>query len=156
MLLAGVAYGDAVATKFTALAHFPVVLFLAGLAAWSDRSPTRRVQRSELTAAGIGTVSVMKVRGVYLAVDPALRLQWPATMPYQSDTKRLAVDLLPFPSPFRAGLLLQLAIEEQTFGGYRFGQSYKGSRWYYLPAALLVERPLGKIILWLDAVACSC
>jgi hypothetical protein len=151
VLLAGVSYGAAVATKFIALALFPVVLFLAGLTGWRT-TRTRPVLRSALTAVGIGTVAVATVWGVYLAVDPALRFQWPATMPYPSDTKRQAVDLLPFPSPFRAGLLLQLAIEEQSFGGYLFGQSYSGSRWYYLPAALLVKTPLGMIVLWLGAV----
>jgi hypothetical protein len=61
---------------------------------------------------------------------------------------RALVTWLPFPEPYRDGLLVQSGFENRVWGGFLFGRHYSGSRWYYLPAALLVKSPLGALALW--------
>jgi len=53
-----------------------------------------------------------------------------------------------FPQAYLDGIRLQLGLEDRVWGGYLFGTHYEGSRWYYLPAALLVKTPLGALLLW--------
>jgi hypothetical protein len=50
-------------------------------------------------------------------------------------------------------LRVQLGFEDTVWGGYLFGHAYYGTKWYYLPAALLVKSPLGAILLWLAGSA---
>jgi hypothetical protein len=82
---------------------------------------------------GAGTMSLVAVAVVwasYVAVDP----------------------LAPFPGPYLDGIRLQVGFENRVWGGYLFGEHYEGSRWYYLPAALLVKTPLGALVLWFAGV----
>ncbi|WP_245778319.1 glycosyltransferase family 39 protein [Lentzea xinjiangensis] len=60
---------------------------------------------------------------------------------------------LPFAELYLEGVRLQLGLEDRVWGGYLFGTHYEGSRWYYLPAALLVKTPLGALVLWAAGVA---
>lgn len=129
--LAGLALGAAIATKMSALAAVPVVLFLVVLA-------TRRMR----DVAGVALVAVAVVWAAYLAVDPLLRWE---SLPGPPSI----ADWLPFPEPYRDGMRVQFAFEEQVWGGFLFGTHYQGSRWYYLLAALLVKTPLGALVLWL-------
>jgi hypothetical protein len=82
----------------------------------------------------------------YLAVDPLLR--WESPDPPAHGLRAL-VGGLPFPEPYRDGLLVQFGMEDRVWGGYLFGRHYEGSLWYYLPAALLVKTPLGMLVLWI-------
>jgi hypothetical protein len=59
------------------------------------------------------------------------------------------VDLLPLPKAYRDGVLIQFRFESRTFNGFLFGRAYRGSLWYYTPAALLIKTPLGMMALWL-------
>jgi hypothetical protein len=43
---------------------------------------------------------------------------------------------------------VQFGLEQEDFRGFLFGRYYHGSRWYYLPIALLVKMPLGMLALW--------
>lgn len=168
LVLAGLAYGCALATKMTALTVFPVVLLLAGVSAWkattvegdetlSDgraRWPHgARLFRVLGIAAGVGLISIVTVWATYLVIDPSLRFARPPQTASVTGLTRLVVELLPFPDAYRGGMLIQLAFEQQTFGGYLFGRHYEGGRWYYLPAAILVKTPLGMLALWLGGIA---
>ncbi|MFI6096318.1 phospholipid carrier-dependent glycosyltransferase [Lentzea sp. NPDC051213] len=130
--LAGLALGAALATKMSTLAVVPVLLVLAALAGL----------RARLFWFVMAAVAVVWMS--YLVVDPQLRWESPADLP---DVEGMR--WLPFPEPFRDGMRVQFGLEERVWGGFLFGTHYLGSRWYYLPAALLVKTPLGALALWL-------
>jgi hypothetical protein len=106
-----------------------------------------------MSAAGVAVLAVGVVWACYLAVDPRLRWAAPAGVPAIGGLRGLAVDLLPFPGPFRDGMRVQFGFEDLTWTSFLFGDTYQGSRWYYLPAALLVKTPLGMLVLWAAGVA---
>lgn len=154
--LAGVALGAAVATKMSALAAVPVLLSLAAWSVWLSRPLTPRVRRfvtAALAAAATGLLAVAVVWASYLAVDPHLRPATWSAAPVAEGLRGTLVDGLPFPASFRDGMRVQFGREDGVWGGYLFGESYSGSRWYYLPAALLVKVPLGTLALWLISTA---
>jgi hypothetical protein len=139
----------------------PLLVLLAALSAWhaqragSERPPVARKRRLLLTAAaalGVGLIAVVVVWLSYLAVDPRLRWSTPPGLPDPGGLKGLAVDLLPFPQAYRDGMLLQFKFEGKLYNGFLLGEAYRGSPWYYLPAALLIKTPLGMLALWLAGV----
>lgn len=149
---AGLTLGAAVATKMSALAAVPVLLALAAWSVWRSRPPSPRLRRVCVAggaAAAIGLIAVAVVWASYLAVDPRLQPPAPSTVPALGGLRGFLVDLLPFPASFRDGMRIQFKFEDRVWGGYLFGETYAGSRWYYLPAALLVKTPLGALALWL-------
>ncbi|MFC7550879.1 phospholipid carrier-dependent glycosyltransferase [Plantactinospora sp. GCM10030261] len=151
--LAGLALGAALATKMSSLAVVPVLLSLAVLSVWTStgasghRAAGRRLGLGVAAAAEVGLVAVATVWAAYLAVDPRLRWTTPDSLPAVHGLRAL-VDWLPFPRPYRDGMRVQFQFEDATWGGFLFGRNYVGSRWYYLPAALLVKTPLGMLLLW--------
>jgi hypothetical protein len=139
--LAGLALGAALATRMSALPAVPVVMLLAFLA-------VKRL-RGVLAAAGVGLIALAVVWVSYLVVDPTLHFLTPIGLPELHGLKRTLVNLVPMPEPYRDGMRIQFGFEKQTFNGFLFGEAYRGSRWYYLPAAMLVKTPLGMLVLWL-------
>jgi hypothetical protein len=109
----------------------------------------RRLAVGVAAAVGVALVAVAVVWVSYLAVDPRLRWAPPESLPAVHGLRALVVDGLPFPRPYRDGMRVQFGFEDTTFGGFLFGRQYLGSRWYYLPVALLVKTPLGMLALWL-------
>ncbi|GAB3802624.1 hypothetical protein GCM10027605_22720 [Micromonospora zhanjiangensis] len=109
----------------------------------------RRLALGVGAAAGVALLAVGVVWLSYLAVDPRLRWTPPAGLPTVDGLRALLVDRLPFPPSYRDGMRVQFGFEDTTWGGFLFGQQYLGSRWYYLPVALLVKTPLGALALWL-------
>jgi len=161
--LAGVALGAAVATRMSMLAAVPVLVVLA---VWSATRPTggdsstgrpiagrMLVARGAGAAAGVLLIVVAVVWTSYLAVDPRLRWTTPSDLPDVSGLRGLVTDFMPFPKPFRDGMRAQFGFEDSTWSGFLFGRTYRGSLWYYLPAALLVKTPLGMLALWVAGVA---
>jgi hypothetical protein len=118
------------------------------LAALRSPGVWRELGLRAAAAIGVGLVAVATVWVVYLAVDPRLRFVTPAGLPNPGGLRGLAVDLLPLPKAYRDGVLIQFKFESQTFNGFLLGEAYKGSRWYYLPIALLIKTPLGMLALW--------
>ncbi|WP_217711467.1 glycosyltransferase family 39 protein [Actinomadura sp. NAK00032] len=154
--LAGAALGAAVATKMSALPAVPVLLVLVALAVWwarRSRGTGRPVLAGVLAAGGVAALVVAVVWASYLAVDPRLRWTAPGDVPAIGGLRGLAVDLLPFPRPFRDGMRVQFGFEDLAWTSFLFGDTYRGSRWYYLPAALLVKTPLGALALWAAGAA---
>lgn len=154
--LAGVALGAAVATKMIVLAAVPVLLLLAAWSVWRSRpsSPrARRLAAVAIAAATAGLLVVVMVWASYLAVDPHLQPAASGSVPAVEGLRGMLVDWLPFPASFRNGMRVQFGFEDAEWGGYLFGETYSGSRWYYLPAALLVKAPLGALALWLIGTA---
>ncbi|MFI6249151.1 ArnT family glycosyltransferase [Streptomyces sp. NPDC051016] len=149
--LAGAALGAAVATKMNALPAIPVLVALAVTAVWGGRS--RRLPRVLTAAAAVALTAVAVVWLSYLAVDPRLRFQATVPVPAIHGARGLLADLMPFPQAYRDGMRLQFGLEDYPWQGYLFGHLYTGSRWYYLPAALLVKTPLGMLVLWAAGAA---
>ncbi|GAA1844942.1 ArnT family glycosyltransferase [Actinomadura bangladeshensis] len=154
--LTGLALGAAMATKMSALPAVPVLLALVAVSIWTScrsRGARRPIAAALLSAAGTGVLAAGVVWAAYLAVDPRLRWTAPAGVPAIGGLRGLLVDVLPFPRPFRDGMRVQFGFEDLTWTGFLFGDTYRGSRWYYLPAALLVKTPLGMLALWAAGVA---
>lgn len=145
--LAGVALGAGLATKMSTLPAIPVLMALAALSMWARRP---RDLRRTLGAAGVVAVTaVAVVWAAYLVVDPLLR--WDprsVQVPVVHGLRGLLVRLLPFPEAYRDGMRIQFGLENQSWQGFLFGHVYSGSRWYYLPVALVVKTPLGMLALW--------
>jgi 4-amino-4-deoxy-L-arabinose transferase-like glycosyltransferase len=159
--LTGIALGAAVATRMSALPAVPVVLLLVALSVWyagrargaATRGTVRLLALGVAAAVGVALIAVVVVWASYLAVDPRLHWSTPENVPVIHGLRGLVLDRLPFPQPYRDGMRIQFGFEDSTFGGFLFGRQYVGSRWYYLPAALLVKTPLGVLALWPAGVA---
>ena len=148
--LAGVALGAGLATKMSVLPAVPVLLALAAWSVWRAGSGERR-RASARAALGAGVMAVAAVAVVwasYLVVDPRLRWSPEQPVPAVHGLKGLLVRLLPLPASYRDGMRIQFGFENYPWQGFLFGHLYTGSRWYYLPAALLVKTPLGMLALW--------
>jgi 4-amino-4-deoxy-L-arabinose transferase-like glycosyltransferase len=153
--LAGIALGAALATKMSALAAVPVLLFLVVLSVryagrmldLGPRRTARLLGLGVLAAAGVALVAIAAVWATYLAVDPRLRWTTPAQVPVVDGFRGFVADWVPFPRPYADGMRIQFGFQDATFQGFLFGRLYQGSLWYYLPAALLVKTPLGMLAL---------
>jgi Dolichyl-phosphate-mannose-protein mannosyltransferase len=147
--LAGAALGAAVATKMSALPAVPVLLLLAAAGVYADRGTgRRRLAPGAGRAAVVAVAAVAVVWASYLAVDPRLRFSPAEPVPVVHGAREKLVELLPFPQAYRDGMRVQFGLEDRPWQGFLFGHLYDGSRWYYLPAALLVKTPLGMLALW--------
>ncbi|WP_445054154.1 phospholipid carrier-dependent glycosyltransferase [Streptomyces sp. SAS_269] len=144
--LSGMALGAAVATKMSALPAVPVVMLLAVLSVWGA-GRRGRVLRGAAAAAVVAVAAVAVVWAAYLAVDPRLRFDPAEPVPAVHGLRGRVTDLLPLPPAYRAGMRVQFGFENQHWQSFLFGHLYTGSRWYYLPAALLVKTPLGLLAL---------
>jgi hypothetical protein len=151
--LAGVALGAAVATKMSALPAVPVLLVLAVVSVWTFRPARRPVVKGVLSAVATGLLAIAVVWAAYLAVDPRLGWTTPDDLPVIDGVRGLAAGWMPFPRPFQDGMRVQFGFEDMRWTSFLFGDVYQGSRWYYLPAALLVKTPLGMLVLWAAGVA---
>jgi Dolichyl-phosphate-mannose-protein mannosyltransferase len=151
--LAGLALGAALATRMSALPAVPVLLVLAVLSVWLPSRTWRRALLGLAAAAGLSLIAVAVVWLSYLAVDPHLHWVTPADVPHIGGGRGLVTDLLPLPRPYRDGMRIQFGLENRTYRGFLFGRQYRGTLWYYLPAALLVKTPLGMLALWVGGVA---
>ncbi|MEV6945098.1 phospholipid carrier-dependent glycosyltransferase [Streptomyces sp. NPDC051172] len=150
--LAGVALGAGLATKMSVLPAVPVLLALAAWSVWRAGLENRR-KRAAL-GAGVAAVAAVAVVWVsYLVVDPRLRWTPERPVPAVHGLKGLLVRLLPLPASYRDGMRIQFGLEDYPWQGFLFGHLYTGSRWYYLPAALLVKTPLGMLVLWVAGAA---
>ncbi|MCX5418391.1 glycosyltransferase family 39 protein [Streptomyces sp. NBC_00078] len=147
---AGVALGAGLATKMNVLAVVPVLPALAAWSVWRAGSGDRRrtLVRAATAAFVVAAAAVAVVWASYLAVDPRLRWSPGQQVPTVHGLKGLFVRLLPFPEAYRDGMRIQFGLENHPWQGFLFGHLYTGSRWYYLPAALLVKTPLGMLALW--------
>jgi hypothetical protein len=146
--LAALALGAALATRMSTLPAVPVVLLLTVLSVWQAGRGWRRFGIGVAWAAGVGVVAVAVVWLSYLAVNPHLPWVPPADLPEIGGVKGALLHVLPFPPSYLDGMRIQFQFETDTYGSFLFGHAYWGSRWYYLPAALLVKMPLGMLALW--------
>jgi 4-amino-4-deoxy-L-arabinose transferase-like glycosyltransferase len=147
--LAGLALGAALATRMSVLPAVPVLLLLALLSVWQAERTWRRLLAGVAAVAGVGAVAVAVVWLSYLVVDAHLHWVTPTGVPRIGGTRGLITDWLPLPRSYRDGMRIQFGLEDKTYRGFLFGRQYRGTLWYYLPAALLVKTPLGMLASWL-------
>jgi 4-amino-4-deoxy-L-arabinose transferase-like glycosyltransferase len=139
--LTGLALGAALATRMSTLPAVPVLLALVIVS-------VGRRWRALGWAVAVGLIAVATVWLVYLAVDPRLRWATPGDVPDVPGLRGLVVDLMPFPQPFRDGMRIQFGFDAKTSWNFLYGHLYRGGRWFYLPAAMLVKSPIGMLVLW--------
>ncbi len=154
--LGGLALGAGLATKMSVLPVVPVLMALAAWSVWGTVSGDRRraLGRAVAGAAVVAVAGLAVVWLSYLVVDP--RLRWSAAgqqVPAVHGLKGLLLRLMPFPPSYLDGMRIQFGLERYPWQGFLFGHLYTGSRWYYLPAALLVKTPLGMPALWAAGAA---
>ncbi|MFE7856743.1 phospholipid carrier-dependent glycosyltransferase [Streptomyces sp. NPDC057403] len=154
--LGGLALGAGLATKMSVLPAVPVLMALAAWSVWGTVSGDRRraLGRAAAGAAVVALAGLAVVWLSYLVVDP--RLRWSAAgqqVPAVHGPKGLLLRLMPFPPSYLDGMRIQFGLERYPWQGFLFGHLYTGSRWYYLPAALLVKTPLGMLALWAAGAA---
>jgi len=159
--LAGLALGAALATKMSTLPALPLMAALVVVSVWhagrahylgrrmNRRQAVRLLTAGAAAAAGVIAIALVTVWATYLAVDPRMDWTTPPDLPVVHGLTGHLVDWLPLPRPFRDGMRLQFSFEAMAFPGYLLGQEYLGSKWYYLPTALLIKEPLGMLALWL-------
>lgn len=156
MIGAGIAFGLALATKFTALVYAPVVAILCVVAAISPISHrlhlrrANQLRRSIVWPLGTGALAVAVVWMVYLAVDPALRYRLPIPELAANSTGPLAAiaDVLPFPNPYRIGLRYVIGGEQINRLAFLNGQTYLGGRPSFYPVVLSMKTPAGLLAFW--------
>ncbi|MFJ7342581.1 ArnT family glycosyltransferase [Streptomyces sp. NPDC101110] len=149
--LAGTALGAALATKMSVLPAVPVLTVLAAVSVL--RSPGGSRRRAAAAAGGLVLVAVAVVWITYLVVDPRLRWAPEQHVPVVHGLRGLLVETMPFPEAYRDGMRMQFGLENRPWQGFLYGRLYDGSRWYYLPAALLVKTPLGMLASWAGGAA---
>jgi len=156
---AGVAFGLALASSYTALPATPVVAGLAVAAGW--RQASRRVRGHQVppvprrlgaaagAAALVGGVALVTVWALYLAIDPGLGFR-PPRLAVAGPLGALA-DLLPLPATYRAGLRLVLYHDQVERPAYLLGERYSGGRAGLYPVVLALKTPLGALAAWAAA-----
>lgn len=155
--LAGVAFGLALAAKFSALLLAPAIGVLAfGVSYARARAGARASRPGALLVAAGGTalvavLAVAVVWVVYLGIDPGLRFN-PALYPARGALAKVA-DLSPLPHPYRAGLRYVLFFDQHDRPAYLFGERYEGGRLLFYPAVLAIKTPLATLAAWALALA---
>jgi hypothetical protein len=134
----------------------PIVALLCALSCWSQ-APSwlrwRRVPYAAGAAVMAGALALGVLWATYLIVDPQLRWTPGPKVPQIGGLTGTVVQWLPVPESFRDGMRVQLGFEGTEFGGFLLGEVYSGSRWYYLPVALLIKTPIGALLLWVAGAA---
>lgn len=140
--------------KFTAVLLWPVILVMAVPMLASGGS----VRLRKILAGGIGSFLV-----TFLAINALYGFhgtgQPMGSFDFQSSFMEHVQQKLPwhFPAPLPRDILLGMDAQKQdTQGGYPaflFGELYRGSKWYYYPAALACKLPVSVMILGALAAA---
>jgi hypothetical protein len=154
LIAAGVAFGFALAAKYTALLGSPIVAALVLLAVLGHSAPMRRLRALATGAVWLLVVAglaVAVVWAVYLAIDP--RLQFTARPAPVGGLLPAITDRLPFPQPYRAGVRFVLYYDQFDRPVFLFGRGYRGGNLAFYPAMLAIKNPVATLAAWAGAVA---
>lgn len=144
---AGLAYGCALASKFTALLLGPFVVALTVAAVVRHREDFRRWRRVVGSVAAVLTLSIVVVWATYAVVDPSFRSDSPPQAHTVHGLMRTLIGLLPLPRQYREGMLVQASFEHVNWTNFFFGDVAQSRHLAYLPAALLLKTPVGLLVL---------
>lgn len=153
LIAAGVAFGLALATKYTALLAAPVVAALVPLAVVSRAAPGRRLRGLAVGAVWllvVAALAVAAVWAVYLAIDPTLDAR---VHPRPISGLLPAVsDRLPLPQPYRGGLRFVYYYDQAGRPAFLLGHRYRGGDLAFYPAMLAIKNPAVTLLAWAAAV----
>ena len=153
--MAGLAFGGALLTKFTAVILVPIFGVLLAVAWWRLRrireEPVRKLFGNLFLLAAVAWTAVLLLYGPHWLPAPPLSLE---------DAHRLRVPewfirfrWLLIPREFFKGLTLVLLHVERGQQAYFFGQWSEKGWWYYYPVAMLIKTPLALLLLLASAIA---
>jgi Dolichyl-phosphate-mannose-protein mannosyltransferase len=140
--------------KFTALLLWPMLLAMA--IPFALLRPRRQALRLPAAWLTLGIACLIALNALYGFRGTGRAF---GSFPFTSDFMQNLQRKLPaaFPSPVPRLMLEGFdAQKRDTQGGYAaflFGDVYRGTRWYYYPAALLCKLPLAMLLLLAAAVA---
>ena len=154
-LLAGLAFGGALLTKYTAIISIPIFGLLAVAAWWRQRHATpEKSPRSVFcdfclfAAVAWGTVLLFYIPHWSppppLPIEDAHRLQVPV---WFTNLRWLLV-----PRDFFKGFTIMLMHVLSGHLAYLLGEWSEKGWWYYYPVAILVKTPVALLLLFLSAV----
>lgn len=154
LIAAGVAFGLALAAKYTALLAGPIVAALVLLAVLARSAPMRR-----LRALATGAVWLLLVAGLAVAVVWAVYLAIDSHLDFTAGPARVSgllpaiTDRLPLPEPYRAGVRYVIFYDQFDRPAFLFGRGYRGGNLAFYPALLAIKNPVATLVAWAGAVA---
>jgi hypothetical protein len=171
LILAGVTLGAALATKFSAVVLFPVLLCL-GLATVLSRqpipvrfgrvvsltSPLARLAAVVIFLAVMGAIALIVVWAAYgftsaFSLDPGIRPNWNLTPLDQP--LRPAIELLRhtglLPEAYLYGFL-SFSDSVEGRGAFLLGRRSEQGWWYYFPVTFLLKTPIALMVLIVASV----
>jgi hypothetical protein len=153
--MAGLAFGGALLTKYTAIISIPIFGLLAVVAWWRRRHATPEMSPRRVfgyfclfAAVAWGTVLLFYIPHwsppPLLSVEDAHRLQVPA---WFANLRWLLI-----PRDFFKGFTIMLTHVLSGHLAYLLGEWSEKGWWYYYPVAILVKTPVALLLLFLSAV----
>lgn len=155
MVLAGIAYGFALSSKFTAIPLGPVflVLVMAPVLRGRMRSLDRAVvTRATFRAGAFFVLAFTVVWVVYLGIDPHQRFVPPG--PYKATHDAATgplppiINALPLPAQYRFGLVFNVRTDQDKRPAFLAGRHYSGGSLLFYPAGLALKTPVTHLALW--------
>ncbi len=140
--------------KFTAVLLWPMMLAMA--IPFALLRPRRQWWKLPVAWLAMGAAALVLLNGIYGFHGTGRPL---GSFSFDSDCMRGVQRKLPaaFPSPVPSLLLegfdAQKRDTQDGYPAFLFGEIYRGTRWYYYPAALLCKLPLAMLLLLAAAVA---
>jgi 4-amino-4-deoxy-L-arabinose transferase-like glycosyltransferase len=158
LVLAGLACGAALATKFTAVLLLPVAVGLA-VVSLLQASPETRTAHGRRLATGLLTMAALTLLVVNTSYLFGGSLRPLGDYRFRSDAMNLIQQPwlgwmpVPLPEDFIRGFdAQQVDLEVGDFPNYFNGRWSRQGWWYYYPAAWLMKTPLALVALILAAV----
>lgn len=156
---AGVAFGLALASKFSALFALPpvaLVSFWGGYRIRGEGLANRVLRGAGRTLLTLG-IALVLLWGTYLAVSPGLRFETSFYDVWASRTGGLTgevIDRLPVPEAYRVGLRFATAFDQaERRRAFLNGDPYTGGRAIFYPAVIAMKTPLGTLVVWTIGLA---
>ncbi len=153
-LVAGLAFGGALLTKFTAVILVPIFGALLAVAWWRVRAireePVRKLFGNLFFLAAVAWIAVLLFYGPHwlpappLSVEDAHRLRVPEWF--------IRLRWLLIPREFFKGLTVVLLHAGRGQQAYLFGQWSDKGWWYYYPVAMTIKTPLALLLLLVGAI----
>lgn len=151
---AGVAFGVALASKYSALIVLLPIVALTAFAAWLRGGPGRtRAIRAIVWILVTQALALAVVWGTYLLADPQLRYERPNVRAAAASGPLASIaDRLPVPEPYRVGVRFRIDDESAGRVGYLFGEVYRQGKIIFYPALLAMKTPIGILLMWAAGV----
>lgn len=142
-LAAGIAITLALLCKFTALVLVPVMIVIAAM----QLPNARRIAVGTLVVAIIALVGINLCYGYWRSFEPISSYRFQSSALMWMKDHLPAGTPVPFPRQCVLGFDAQKAEADLLPPAYAFGQTWRGSKWWYYPAVAAVKVPVGFLLL---------